>query len=73
MYSVHLSRADQPTMTEEPQEDIHQLIYEAIEKGELNTLRTLLEPPLSVDTIVSFHPYASFPICFSLFLIPVIL
>jgi hypothetical protein len=33
-------------------ESVDQQIYDAIEKGELNTLRTILEPPLNVDTIV---------------------
>jgi len=34
------------------QEEIHMQLFEAVEKGDLNTLKTLLEPPLSVDVIV---------------------
>lgn len=33
-------------------EEGHQQIYDSIEKGDLNTLRTLLEPPLNVDSIL---------------------
>jgi hypothetical protein len=36
-------------------ESVEQQLYDAIEKGELNTLRTILEPPLNVDTIVCFY------------------
>ena len=36
----------------EDESENHQQIYEAIEKGDVNSLKTLLEPPLTVDTIV---------------------
>ena len=35
-------------------EEIHQQLYDAMEKDDINTLKTLLEPPLNVDTIVCF-------------------
>lgn len=36
------------------EEEIHQQLYDAMEKDDINTLKTLLEPPLNVDTIVCF-------------------
>lgn len=36
------------------EEEIHQQLYDAMEKDDLNTLKTLLEPPLNVDTVVCF-------------------
>lgn len=47
-------------------EEIHQQIYDAMEKDDLNTLKTLLEPPLGIDTIVCFLFFSinlSFLIC----------
>jgi hypothetical protein len=37
------------------EEEIHQQICEAIQRGDLNSLKTLLEPPLNVDSIVFFR------------------
>ena len=34
------------------QEDVYQQLFDSIEHDDLTTLRTLLEPPLNVDTIV---------------------
>ena len=33
-------------------EDIENQLFEACEKGDINALKVLLEPPYSVDTIV---------------------
>ena len=32
--------------------DIHQQIFDAIEKGDINQLKVLIEPPITVNTIV---------------------
>lgn len=41
-------------MQELNETEINNQIYEAIEKGDLSTLKLLLEPPYSVDMIVRF-------------------
>ena len=33
-------------------EELHMQLFEAVERGDLNALKTLLEPPLTVDVIV---------------------
>lgn len=33
-------------------QEIHQQLFSAVEKGDLNQLQSLLEPPLTVNTIV---------------------
>lgn len=38
----------------EDESENHQQIYDSIEKGDVTTLKTLLEPPMTVDTIVFF-------------------
>lgn len=34
--------------------DLFQLIFEAIEKGDISGLKSLVEPPMTVDTIVRY-------------------
>lgn len=34
--------------------DLHQQIFDAIEKGDINQLKVLIEPPATVNTIVCF-------------------
>ena len=46
-------------------EEIHQQIFDALERDDIHSLKILLEPPLNVDTIVLFY----FLLLFSIFFI----
>lgn len=41
------------------QEELHMQLFEACEKGDLGTLKALLEPPLTVDVIVCICSHIS--------------
>ena len=35
------------------EEELHMQLFEAVEKGDINTLKLLVQPPITVDVIVS--------------------
>ena len=35
------------------EEELHMQLFEAVEKGDINTLKLLVQPPVTVDVIVS--------------------
>lgn len=45
---------DQMSMINMTIEEQHQQLFETIEKGDLNFLKSLIEPPLTVNTVVFF-------------------